>query len=297
MKKAIGITLSLVLNLVSLPCLAEPILERIERTGKIRAGAWKNSQPFGYVNEKGEWVGYGIDMMKVIQSQVEKALSKPIELELIEVNIQNFLDQTRDRDVDVACGPISFTWNREKYIDFSVSYFVSGTQFLVKKGITIDSVEELKNKRLGVIPNTTNETILKTIEPDLQIISVDNQKEGLTKLQQGEIDAYVSDSILLEALRNSTPDPNAWDIIPQDILVSQEAYACVIPENDSHWRDIVNYSILRAIQGYVIEDPEFTKMFEGWFGSQGVTPYSETILQEYFKGILGSLERIPEDAF
>ncbi|MGK7960445.1 hypothetical protein [Crocosphaera sp.] len=54
MKKIIGITLLLGLNLISLPSLAKPILERIERTGKIRAGAWKDSQTFGYVDEKGE---------------------------------------------------------------------------------------------------------------------------------------------------------------------------------------------------------------------------------------------------
>jgi polar amino acid transport system substrate-binding protein len=137
----------------------------------------------------------------------------------------------------------------------------------------------------------------KAIDPQLQLIPVSSRSDGFAKLQQGKIDAYASDGILLEALRRSSPDPDAWDIIPEDTLVNQEAYACIVPENDSHWRDLVNYSILRAIQGYVIEDPEFSQMFEGWFGPEGVTPYSETIWQEYFEGILGSKERIPITAF
>ena len=293
MKKILGVALSLVLAAVPLKSLAEPILQRIERTGKIRAGAWKDAKPFGYVNEQGEWVGYGIDIMNVIKAQVETALDKPIQLELIEVNTQNFLDRVRDGEIDITCGPTSFTWNRERYIDFSISYFVTGTQLLVKKGVTIDSVAELKTKRLGVETNTTNEAVLKTIDPELQLIPVNSRSDGFAKLQQGEIDAYVSDGILLEALRKSAADPNAWDIIPKDILVHKEAYACIVPENQSRWRDLVNYSILRAIQGYVVEDPDFTQMFEGWFGPQGVTPYSEAILQEYFEGILGSTERIP----
>ena len=294
MKTILGVALSLVLSAVPLQSLlAEPILERIERTGKIRAGAWKDAKPFGYLNEQGEWVGYSIDMMNIIKSQVETALDQPVELELIEVNTQNFLNQIRDRTVDIACGPTSFTWNRERYVDFSLSYFVSGTQFLVKKGVTIDSVAQLKTKRLGVQPNTTNESVLKALDPELQLISVSSGSDGLAQLQQGKIDAYVSDGILLQALRDGTSDPNAWDIIPEDTLVNQEAYACIVPEDDSHWRDLVNYSILRAIQGYVIEDPDFAPMFKGWFGAEGVTPYSETILQEYFEGILGSKERIP----
>ena len=293
MKKILGVALSLVLAAVPLKSLAEPILQRIERTGKIRAGAWKDAKPFGYVNEEGEWVGYGIDIMNVIKAQVETALEKPVQLELIEVNAQNFIDHVRNEEVDITCGPTSFTWNRERYIDFSISYFVTGTQLLVKKGVTIDSVAELKTKRLGVEPNTTNEAVLKTIDPELQLIPVDSRSDGFTKLQQGEIDAYVSDGILLEALRKSAAEPNAWDIIPKDILVHKEAYACIVPENQSRWRDLVNYSILRTIQGYVVKDPDFRPMFEGWFGPQGVTPYSEAILQEYFEGILGSTERIP----
>ncbi len=293
MKKILGVALSIAIAAIPLKSLAEPILQRIERTGKIRAGAWQDAKPFGYLNEEGEWVGYSIDIMSVIKAQVEAALDKPIELELVEVNTQNFLDRVRNEDVDISCGPISFTWNRERYIDFSISYFVTGTQLLVKKGVTIDSVDELKKQRLGVEPNTTNEEVLKTIAPELQLIPVNSRSDGFAKLQQGQIDAYVSDGILLEALRKSAADPNAWDIIPKDILVNQEAYACIVPENQSHWRDLVNYAIVRAIQGYVIADPDFRPMFEGWFGTQGVTPYSEAILQEYFKGILGSTERLP----
>ena len=85
MKKILGMMLSLALVAVPLKSLAEPILQRVERTGTIRAGAWKDAKPFGYVNEQGEWVGYSIDIMRVIQSQVETALDKPIKLELVEV--------------------------------------------------------------------------------------------------------------------------------------------------------------------------------------------------------------------
>ncbi|CCQ64449.1 hypothetical protein CWATWH0401_852 [Crocosphaera watsonii WH 0401] len=235
--------------------------------------------------------------MRVIQSQVETALDKPIKLELVEVDTQNFLDHVRDRKVDISCGPTSFTWNRERYIDFSISYFVTGTQVLVKKGVTIDSVEELKTKRIGVEANTTNEAVLKTLAPDLQVIVVNSRSDGFAKLQQGVIDGYAGDGILLEALKNSAPNPEEWDIIPNDELVHLEAYACVLPQDDSHWRDLVNYSILRVIQGYIIEDPEFSKMFAGWFGEQGVSPYPEAILQDYFQGILDSKERIPTTAF
>ena len=300
MGKVLGVAVSILLAsaIMPLPALAEPILQRIERRGEIRAGAWRDAKPFGYVNEKGEWVGYAIDIMSVIKNQVEQALGKPIKLELVEVNIQNSLDHVRDGEVDISCGPISFTWNRERYIDFSLSYFVTGTQLLVKKGTKIDSLEELRPKRIGVEENTTNEAILKVLDPNLKLVAVMGETDGFAKLERGEIDVYASDGILLEAVRRSAANPDAWEIIPSDdTLINRESYACMLPEDDSSWQDLVNYSILRAIQGYVIEDPEFSKMFEEWFGAKGVTPYPREILFDHFQGIINSVERIPKDAY
>ncbi|MDJ0712783.1 MAG: amino acid ABC transporter substrate-binding protein [Prochloraceae cyanobacterium] len=277
--------------------LAETTIERIKRTGVIRAGAWKDAEPFGYVNEKGKWVGYGIDMMTVVKSQLEKALKKPLKLELIEVNTQNRFDLVMDGKVDISCGPTTFTWNREKYVDFSLSYFVTGTQLLVKKGTKLDSLKDLRSLRIGVERNTTTENVLKVLDTRLNLVTVANGKDGFSQLQQGKIDVYAGDGILLEALKQRATKPDTWEIVPPDDLISRESYACLLRENDSNWRDFVNYSILRAIQGYLIEDPEFKQMFDGWFGESGVVPYSQEVLTNHFQGIVDSVERIPKTAF
>ncbi len=277
--------------------LAETTLERIKRTGVIRAGAWKDAKPFGYVDEKGKWVGYGIDMITVVKSQLEKALKRPLKLELIEVNTQNRFDLVMDDKVDISCGPTTFTWNREKYVDFSLSYFVTGTQFLVKKGTKLDSLKDLRSLRIGFERNTTTENVLKVLDTRLNLVPVISRSDGLYRLQRGKIDAYASDGILLEALKQKATKPDTWEIIPPDDLINRESYACMLPENDSKWRDFVNYSILRAIQGYLIEDPEFKQMFDGWFGESGIVPYSQEVLNNHFQGIVDSVERIPKTAF
>ena len=282
---------------LQLPSQAETTLERIQRTGVIRAGAWQDAKPFGYINENDQWVGYSIDILTVVQNQLEKALKQSIELELVEANTENRFDLIMDNQVDISCGPTSFTWNREKYIDFSLSYFVTGTQLLVPKGQKLDSRQDLRKLRIGVEANTTNEAVLKVLDSQLNLVKVASRSDGLDQLQQGKIDIYASDGILLEALKATATKPNAWEIIPEDDLINRESYACLLPENDSKWRDFVNYSILRAIQGYLIEDPEFKQMFDRWFGETGVVPYSEEILTDYFQSIVDSVERIPTTAF
>ena len=276
---------------------AETTIERIDRTGVIRAGARKNAKPFGYIDQQGNWVGYGIDIMTVVKSQLEKALKKNLKLELVETNTENRFDFIRENKVDIACGPDSFTWNREKFVDFSLSYFVTGTQFLVPKGTQLNSLRDLRSYQIGVEPKTTNEAILKVLDSRLNLIPISDRNNILTKLENREIQVYAGDGVLLEAIRAKANNSQDWEIIPEDDLINRESYACLLPENDSRWRDLVNYSILRAIQGYLIEDPEFTSMFEDWFGENGVLPYSQEVLKEHFQGIVDTVERIPKTAY
>ncbi len=299
MRKIIGATLLSLIFTTALPfpSLAETVLERIERTGVIRAGARQDAKPFGYINEQGEWVGYGIDILQLIRERLEKALDKSIELELVEVDTNNRFDLIMDREIDIECGSTTFTWNRDKYVDFSISYFVTGTQLLVRKGVSIDSPSDLVDKKIGVIEGTTNQAVIQVLlEPNLNLVFVKNHVEGLSKLENGEIDVYVSDGILLEGLRQTAANPDNWEIIPEQ-PISYESYACMIPENESSWRYMVNSSIMRAIQGLVIEDPEFVNMYNYWFGKDGVIPYPQDVLINHFQGVMNSLEMIPRNQF
>ena len=112
---------ALLLAIISIQlAAAETTGEKIQRTGVLTAGVWKGAKPFGYVDDKGEWVGYGVDLIKVIQYQLELALNKKIKLELVEANTKNRFDLVMKRKVDIECGPTTFTWGREKFVDFSI---------------------------------------------------------------------------------------------------------------------------------------------------------------------------------
>nr|MCU0536187.1 transporter substrate-binding domain-containing protein [Hydrococcus sp. Prado102] len=110
------------------------VLDRIKQTGVMTAGARTDAMPFGYKNEKGEWIGYSLDILELIRKDVEKQLGKPIKLQLVEVSPQNRFAKIKDGSIDIECSSTTLTWEREKEVDFSVSYFASGTQMLVKKG-------------------------------------------------------------------------------------------------------------------------------------------------------------------
>lgn len=274
------------------PSWAGRILEKIKRTGVITAGTRKDSIPFAYINDKGEWVGYSLDILQLIRQQVEEELGKPIELKLVEVNPQNRFPKIVKGSIDIECGSTTFTWKREKYVDFSVSYFGSGTQMLVRKGSDLTTIDSLAGKRIAVVPKTTNEAAIKMLQPLAKLVLVKDRLEGWQQLQQGKIDGFASDGILLEGIRRTAANPNDFEIVPDNPYIV-ESYACILPQDESQWRDLVNYTLVKFMEEVVSDRSEAVDIYERWFGTDGVTPYSREQINDYFLNVINTFEWIP----
>ena len=114
---------------------AETVMEKVSRTGTLTAGTSKDALPFAYRNERGKLVGFSIDMLKLIANQLGQELGQDIKLELVELQPKERISQLVDSKVDIVCDASSFTWERDRQIDFSFSYSTTGTRLLTKKGM------------------------------------------------------------------------------------------------------------------------------------------------------------------
>ncbi|HAC62238.1 MAG TPA: amino acid ABC transporter substrate-binding protein [Cyanothece sp. UBA12306] len=283
----------LLLTTCQTPSWAGQVLEKIRQTGVINAGTRKDAIPFGYVNEQGKWVGYSVDILEIIRQDLEKKLGKPIKLNLLEVTAQNRFDKIKDGTIDIECASTTFTWERNETVDFTVSYFASGTKVLVAKGSGIGAIETLAGRKVGVIPKTTNEQAIKIQQPAAQLVMVKDRNDGLKKLESGIIDAFASDGIVLEGLKKESSNPNILEVVPEFPYV-YESYACMVPQNNSAWRNSVNYSLIKFMEGIVSDQPQPVAIYEKWFGEDtGITPYSRDNINDYFQGIVNSYEWIP----
>ena len=295
MQKKLAIAILSILFTVALPTpsWAETVIEKVVRTGVLTAGTRKDARPFGYINEDEEWVGYSLDMLALIREQLEKELGKKITLELVEVEVANRIPRVVERKVDLVCGSTSFTWEREKAVDFSIPYFLTGTQLLVKKGSSLGSVESLKGKRIGAIPETTNEQLIKRLQPQAILVPVKNRAEGFSALEQDQIDAFAWDGILLEGLRQIIPNPDDFAVVPEEPY-DRAPYACMVPEDNSKFRELVNYSIAKFMQGFILNDRKYVTLFDRWFGSTGLIPLNRDQVLFHFRNILDYTEQIPK---
>ena len=256
------------------PALGETVLEKVTRTGKLTAGTSKDALPFAYSNEEGQLVGYSIDILGLIVDRLAAETGKNIELELVALEPRKRIPSLVDGDVDIVCDASSFTWERDREIDFSVSYSTTGTRLLTKKGIDLSTSISMVGKRIGVLAKTTNEQAIKREYPEATIAYVEDRSDGYKALNNGIVDAFADDGILLESWLHTTSNPENYQIVG---YYSREGIACMVPENNSQLLNTVNYSLVEFMEGFLDGREEYISIFDRWFGSQGILPLTEDL--------------------
>ena len=264
-----ALALALVLPLAG-PAFAETTLEKISRTGTLTIGTRTGSPPFAYVNGKNEWVGFSIDIVEqLVLPELSKKLGKPIRLEKKESTPPTRIPLLSSNAVDLIAGTMTDTRARRDSVDFSLTFFVTGAQFLVKKGSPITGIETIAGKRVAAQQGSTNARIIRERVPNAQLREFPDQPAAFQALVQGQVDAYTNDGIQLAGLKAKAPKPDDW-VIAGDFY-SYEPYGMAMRKNDSDFRAAVNNGLMEAI-----DSGKYFELYEKWFGPKGDVPYPLT---------------------
>ena len=107
---------------------------------------------------------------------------------------------------DIAIAGMTITPERKKVIDFSDPYF-DATQALLTKDKSVDSMEALSGKTLGVMSGTTRELYAKKNAPkDATVKSFENLGVQTQALKAGTVDAIIQDNGPLLDYAKKNPD-------------------------------------------------------------------------------------------
>jgi len=248
------------------PAWAETTLEKIARTGTFVVGTRTGSPPFGFIDKNNNWGGFSVDLAKLVQTNLEKKLGKPVKFELKESTPATRIPLLASGAVDLIAGTMTITRARRESLDFSITFFVTGAQFLVKKGSPIKGVRDIAGKRIGAQQGSTNEKFLREKHPQAQLVVFPDQPAAFTALAQGKIDAYTNDGVQLAGLKAKAPNPGDWDVVGE--FYTYEPYGLAMRKNDTDFRNVVDFTLMEAI-----ESGEYQKLYDKWFGPRGEVPY------------------------
>jgi len=251
------------------PALAQQksTLDKISETGTLTIGTRTGSPPFGYVNSKNEWVGFSIDLVEeLIKPALEKKLGKPIKVEKKESTPPTRIPLLSSGAVDLVAETMTDTRSRRDSVDFTLTYFVTGAQFLVKKGSPIKGIKNIDGKRIASQQGSTNARIIREKAPKAILREFPDQPAAFQALVQGQVDAYTNDGIQLAGLKAKSPNPAQWDIVGD--FYSYEPYGMALRKGDSDFRNVVNAGLMEGI-----ESGKFFEIYDRWFGPKGELPY------------------------
>lgn len=268
MKRLLDLLLSLFLALGSAtPAFAETTMEKIARTGTLTIGTRTGSPPFAYVNKQNEWVGFSIDLVEqLIIPSVSKKVGKSITLEKKESAPATRIPLLSSNAVDLIAETMTDTRSRRDSVDFSLTFFVTGAQFLVKRGSPIKGIKSVGGKRVAAQQGATNAKIIREKTPTAQLREFPDQPTAFQALAQGQVDTYTNDGIQLAGLKAKAPNPRDWEIVGD--FYSYEPYGIAMRKGDADFRNVVNNGLMDGI-----DSGKFFEIYDKWFGPKGEVPY------------------------
>ena len=271
MKRIVTLALMVVLALsLAAPALAETTLEKINRTGVLTIGTRTGSPPFAYINKNNEWVGFTIDLVdQAVKPALDKKLGKSIKVEKKESTPPARIPLLSSNAVDLIAGTMTDTPERRQSVDFSITFFLTGAQFLVKKGSPIKSIDDIGGKRIAAQQGSTNAKIIREKVPTAQLREFPDQPSAFQALLQGQVDAYTNDGIQLYGLKAKSPNPEQWDVVGD--FYSREPYGMAMRKGEEDFKQVVDSGLKQAL-----ESGKYFELYEKWFGPKGEVPYPMT---------------------
>lgn len=261
----------LALALVALggaPAAAESVLDRVARTGVLEAGTRADAIPLAYRDADGHLVGLSVDLLHEIASRLEARLGRPVELKLVAVTPDDRTRLVEDGTLAIECGITTPTWEREQRVDFSIPFFENGTRILTFRRAA-QSLDDLAGKRIGVLRSSTTPDIVKANVPTAELVEVASMGEGIERLLAGAIDGLANIGIVLRAQIEYLDVKSQMVLLPRTGALSYESIACMLPQDDSRWRDFVNRVLAELLDGITEYRGRYLELYDHWLGAEG----------------------------
>ncbi|MDU1845652.1 cysteine ABC transporter substrate-binding protein [Niallia alba] len=179
------------------------VIDQIKERGTLRVAVFSDKPPFGYVDSNGENKGYDILLAKRLAKDLVGDESK---LEYVITEPQARVDLLKSDKVDIVLANFTVTPEREEQVDFANPYMKVAIGVVSPNSASIESVEQLKGKKLIVPKGTTAETYFMKNHPEIELVKYDQITEAFEALKDGRGDALAQDNALLFGWANENPD-------------------------------------------------------------------------------------------
>lgn len=174
-------------------------LDEIKESGTINIGVFSDKNPFGYVDENGEYQGYDV----YFGNRLAEDLG--VEVNYVSTEAASRIEYLQTGKVDIILANFTVTPERAEEVDFALPYMNVALGVVSPDSNVITSLDDLTaDDPVIVISGTTAETYLTENYPDLTLQKYDAYAQAKTALENGNGVAWANDNteVIAYALQN-----------------------------------------------------------------------------------------------
>ena len=210
-------------------------LEEIKESGTINIGVFSDKNPFGYVDENGEYQGYDVYFANRIGEDLG------VKINYISTEAANRIEYLQTGKADIILANFTVTPQRAEEVDFALPYMNVALGVVSPDSRVIESLDSWNAEdQIIVISGTTAETYLIENYPDIPLQKYDSYATAKNALENGNGVAWVNDNteVIAFALQN-----DGYTVgIPS--LGSQDSIAPAVSKGNNTLLDWLNEEIV-----------------------------------------------------
>jgi TolC family type I secretion outer membrane protein len=140
-----------------------PTLDKIRAAETVYLGYREGSAPFAYLDPEQKAIGFSLDLCRHVTDAIQARLGLPA-LGVVQVPTTPGSRQImlEAETIDLDCGPVTNTEQRQRSVAYSVTIFVAGVKALVRQDSSVRSLKDLKDKVVVTTAGTTAEAYIKS---------------------------------------------------------------------------------------------------------------------------------------
>ena len=250
---AVLVLLTLVLSLAAVNAESGKVyrtLDEIKASGTINIGVFSDKNPFGYVDENGDYQGYDVYFAKRIGEDLGLTVN------YVSTEAANRVEYLETGKVDIILANFTVTAERAEKVDFALPYMNVALGVVSPDSRVIKDLSEIKEgDQVIVISGTTAEDYLIKNNPEISLQKYDTYANAKNALENGNAVAWANDNT--EVIAYALENPGYTVGIPS--LGSQDTIAPAVSKGNETLLNWINDEIKTlAAENFFHKDYEAT---------------------------------------
>src|SRR5437667_1804863 len=146
--------------------------------------------PFGYIDYKGNHVGYDVSIARRF---AQLGFGRKQKVKLTCVTTPSRIPTLQSSQVDIIISTLTWTQARNDVIDYSTPYYSATGRLLVPNNSSINSIHDLAGKTIVTTRGSIYSTWMRNCFKNSTLLEVDGTAAAVTAVKEGRASAFMFD--------------------------------------------------------------------------------------------------------